>query len=118
MNEDCELKVGLLKKQLQDVWTSMLSDLSGALPFFYFLLCFFYVHLPQILDFGLARHTDDEMTGYVATRWYRAPEIMLNWMHYNMTGTHTQVDIIRLYVAHRTEFLCSELFLDLKRKKI
>lgn len=40
----------------------------------------------QILDFGLARHTDDEMTGYVATRWYRAPEIMLNWMHYNQTG--------------------------------
>uniref|UniRef100_A0A671NMD4 mitogen-activated protein kinase n=1 Tax=Sinocyclocheilus anshuiensis TaxID=1608454 RepID=A0A671NMD4_9TELE len=39
----------------------------------------------QILDFGLARLTDDEMTGYVATRWYRAPEIMLNWMHYNMT---------------------------------
>lgn len=25
------------------------------------------------------------MTGYVATRWYRAPEIMLNWMHYNQT---------------------------------
>ncbi|XP_061074859.1 mitogen-activated protein kinase 14A-like [Conger conger] len=39
----------------------------------------------KILDFGLARHTDEEMTGYVATRWYRAPEIMLNWMHYNMT---------------------------------
>uniref|UniRef100_A0A2K5Z5R0 mitogen-activated protein kinase n=1 Tax=Mandrillus leucophaeus TaxID=9568 RepID=A0A2K5Z5R0_MANLE len=28
---------------------------------------------------------DEEMTGYVATRWYRAPEIMLNWMHYNQT---------------------------------
>lgn len=40
----------------------------------------------QILDFGLARQTDDEMTGYVATRWYRAPEIMLNWMHYNQNG--------------------------------
>jgi len=26
------------------------------------------------------------MTGYVATRWYRAPEIMLNWMHYRQTG--------------------------------
>lgn len=39
----------------------------------------------KILDFGLARPTDEEMTGYVATRWYRAPEIMLNWMHYNMT---------------------------------
>ncbi|XP_072175455.1 mitogen-activated protein kinase 14B-like [Diadema setosum] len=36
----------------------------------------------RILDFGLARSSDDEMTGYVATRWYRAPEIMLNWMHY------------------------------------
>nr|CAB3263635.1 p38 kinase [Phallusia mammillata] len=39
----------------------------------------------KILDFGLARLTDDQMTGYVATRWYRAPEIMLNWMHYNQT---------------------------------
>ncbi|XP_045691078.1 mitogen-activated protein kinase 11 isoform X5 [Phyllostomus hastatus] len=28
---------------------------------------------------------EEEMTGYVATRWYRAPEIMLNWMHYNQT---------------------------------
>lgn len=46
---------------------------------------------PQILDFGLARHTDDEMTGYVATRWYRAPEIMLNWMHYNMTGMYLHI---------------------------
>lgn len=41
----------------------------------------------QILDFGLARAADHEMTGYVATRWYRAPEIMLNWMHYTQTGT-------------------------------
>merc|ERR1712002_931579 len=39
----------------------------------------------KILDFGLARYADDAMTGYVATRWYRAPEIMLNWMHYNKT---------------------------------
>lgn len=39
----------------------------------------------KILDFGLARQTEVEMTGYVATRWYRAPEIMLNWMHYTQT---------------------------------
>jgi len=39
----------------------------------------------RILDFGLARPSENEMTGYVATRWYRAPEIMLNWMHYNLT---------------------------------
>ena len=39
----------------------------------------------KILDFGLARAQEAEMTGYVATRWYRAPEIMLNWMHYSQT---------------------------------
>ncbi|XP_066479357.1 mitogen-activated protein kinase 13 [Tiliqua scincoides] len=39
----------------------------------------------KILDFGLARHADSEMTGYVVTRWYRAPEVILNWMHYNQT---------------------------------
>uniref|UniRef100_A0AAR2L3M7 mitogen-activated protein kinase n=1 Tax=Pygocentrus nattereri TaxID=42514 RepID=A0AAR2L3M7_PYGNA len=26
-----------------------------------------------------------EMTGYVVTRWYRAPEVILNWMHYTQT---------------------------------
>ena len=46
----------------------------------------FTIFLPQILDFGLARATDNEMTGYVATRYWRAPEIMLNWMHYNNQG--------------------------------
>jgi p38 MAP kinase len=45
----------------------------------------------KILDFGLARQTEAEMTGYVATRWYRAPEIMLNWMHYNLTGLSSQL---------------------------
>ncbi|XP_051495224.1 mitogen-activated protein kinase 14 isoform X3 [Apus apus] len=55
----------------------------------------------KILDFGLARHTDDEMTGYVATRWYRAPEIMLNWMHYNQTafsfiGPSLDIDQLKL----------------------
>lgn len=43
-------------------------------------------YLSQILDFGLARSTDAEMTGYVVTRWYRAPEVILNWMHYTQTG--------------------------------
>ncbi|XP_038123688.1 STKc_p38 domain-containing protein isoform X2 [Cyprinodon tularosa] len=38
-----------------------------------------------ILDFGLARQTESEMTGYVVTRWYRAPEIIFNWMHYSQT---------------------------------
>ena len=47
---------------------------------------YFFFFLFKILDFGLARMAEEEMTGYVATRWYRAPEIMLNWMHYNQTG--------------------------------
>lgn len=40
----------------------------------------------RIIDFGLARQKNHLMTGYVATRWYRAPEVMLNWMHYNDSG--------------------------------
>ena len=52
----------------------------------------------KILDFGLARQTEAEMTGYVTTRWYRAPEIMLNWMHYdlksNQMDTHFVVFLI------------------------
>lgn len=40
----------------------------------------------KIIDFGLARQADSEMTGYVVTRWYRAPEVILNWMHYTQTG--------------------------------
>ncbi|XP_034446960.1 STKc_p38 domain-containing protein isoform X1 [Hippoglossus hippoglossus] len=47
----------------------------------------------KILDFGLARQTESEMTGYVVTRWYRAPEIIFNWMHYSQTGD----EIILLY---------------------
>ncbi|XP_006759115.1 PREDICTED: mitogen-activated protein kinase 13 [Myotis davidii] len=43
------------------------------------------IHRVSILDFGLARHADAEMTGYVVTRWYRAPEVILSWMHYNQT---------------------------------
>lgn len=47
---------------------------------------YIFYFICQILDFGLARQTDSEMTGYVVTRWYRAPEVILNWMHYTQTG--------------------------------
>lgn len=40
----------------------------------------------KILDFGLARSVDQKMTGYVQTRWYRAPEVILNWTSYNQTA--------------------------------
>lgn len=37
----------------------------------------------KICDFGLARVQETQMTGYVSTRYYRAPEIMLTWRRYN-----------------------------------
>ncbi|KAI8910633.1 kinase-like domain-containing protein [Powellomyces hirtus] len=37
----------------------------------------------KICDFGLARVTESQMTGYVSTRYYRAPEIMLTWQKYD-----------------------------------
>ncbi|KAJ5702335.1 mitogen-activated protein kinase HOG1 [Penicillium malachiteum] len=36
----------------------------------------------RICDFGHARLQDHHMTGYVTTRYYRAPEVMLNWQEY------------------------------------
>lgn len=38
----------------------------------------------KICDFGLARIQDPQMTGYVSTRHYRAPEIMLSWQKYDV----------------------------------
>lgn len=41
----------------------------------------------RILDFGLARkintntNVDEQMTGYVVTRYYRAPEVLLSWFY-------------------------------------
>lgn len=37
----------------------------------------------KICDFGQARLQEARMTGYVCTRHYRAPEIMLSWQTYN-----------------------------------
>jgi p38 MAP kinase len=37
----------------------------------------------KICDFGSARTENPLMTGYVSTRYYRAPEVMLTWRSYN-----------------------------------
>lgn len=83
VNQDCELKVCTVMDYSWISWRYlsikyMIRRLfrSVVTP----LLLF------KILDFGLARSADAEMTGYVVTRWYRAPEVILNWMHYTQTG--------------------------------
>ncbi|XP_077495187.1 p38b MAP kinase isoform X1 [Amblyomma americanum] len=73
VNEDCELKVSAFSA------AAAVKRVQLPRP------CSELWKGEWILDFGLARHAEVEMTGYVATRWYRAPEIMLNWMHYNQT---------------------------------
>nr|ADC54265.1 putative p38 mitogen proteinkinase [Hydroides elegans] len=49
----------------------------------------------KILDFGRDTGALDAMPGYVATRWYRAPEVMLNWMQHNQ-----KVDIWSVGLYH------------------
>lgn len=55
----------------------------------------FFIFVLQICDFGLARSVtnmtqeagDPSLTDYVATRWYRAPEILLASPRYLMIFT-------------------------------
>ena len=41
------------------------------------------VNFCEICDFGSARPEAPQMTGYVSTRHYRAPEVMLTWQKYD-----------------------------------
>uniref|UniRef100_A0A5F8GEW6 mitogen-activated protein kinase n=1 Tax=Monodelphis domestica TaxID=13616 RepID=A0A5F8GEW6_MONDO len=59
----------------------------------------------KILDFGLARQTDSEMTGYVVTRWYRAPEVILNWMRYTQTDLDQLMEIMKVTGTPPPEFV-------------
>ena len=49
------------------------------------ILCQNGVECVKIADFGLARelHSAPPFTDYVATRWYRAPEILLKFNYYS-----------------------------------
>ncbi|XP_023558268.1 mitogen-activated protein kinase 12 isoform X3 [Octodon degus] len=59
----------------------------------------------KILDFGLARQADSEMTGYVVTRWYRAPEVILNWMRYTQTDLDQLKEIMKVTGTPPEEFV-------------
>lgn len=55
-------------------------------------MSYYFIFVLQICDFGLARSVtnmtqeagDPSLTDYVATRWYRAPEILLASPRYLM----------------------------------
>lgn len=64
----------------------------------------------KVADFGLARSVKTAepsgtetgfMTEYVATRWYRAPEIMLTFKQYTKVSfvTHISVDVNRTLIG-------------------
>jgi mitogen-activated protein kinase 7 len=65
----------------------------------------------KICDFGLARgfSMDPEenagyMTEYVATRWYRAPEIMLSFQSYTKASQYLEVPL-SAYVANSYQLM-------------
>uniref|UniRef100_A0A674P653 mitogen-activated protein kinase n=1 Tax=Takifugu rubripes TaxID=31033 RepID=A0A674P653_TAKRU len=66
----------------------------------------------KILDFGLARSADAEMTGYVVTRWYRAPEVILNWMHYTQTVDIWSVGCIMAEMIHGKTLFKGKDYMD------
>ena len=83
LNTTCDLKVVAQRPLFTHtsrctVWECLIW---GVVLIKLILLCLVSV---QICDFGLARVADPDhdhtgfLTEYVATRWYRAPEIMLN----------------------------------------
>ena len=61
----------------------------------------------KICDFGLARllHQDDVLTAYIATRWYRAPEIILGCPQYDFS-----VDLWAVGTIVAEMFLARPLF--------
>ena len=45
------------------------------------------------------------MTGYVSTRYYRAPEIMLTWQKYDVAGAKIPFDMRLDHVSWRVQWI-------------
>jgi serine/threonine protein kinase len=68
----------------------------------------------KICDFGLAREIDDEndMTDYVATRWYRAPELLMQWREYSAAVDVWSIGCIFAELLQRRPIFPGKNYLD------
>ena len=68
----------------------------------------------KICDLGLARGFDvsDNLTEYVVTRWYRAPEVILNASHYSKSIDIWSVGCIFAELFGRSPLFPGEDYLD------
>lgn len=110
VSEDCDLKVSTFKLSIL-AFVSVLKSKKKLIKCSKGMhnTCFNTCNFPQILDFGLARQTESEMTGYVVTRWYRAPEIIFNWMHYSQTGNN--ITPVILNTTFQTVYFVNKILL-------
>ena len=74
----------------------------------------------KICDFGLSRGLDYnvELTEYVVTRWYRAPEIILNANEYGKPVDIWSIGCIMAEILGRKPFLRGNDFMDQMKKII
>uniref|UniRef100_A0A5K3FH00 mitogen-activated protein kinase n=1 Tax=Mesocestoides corti TaxID=53468 RepID=A0A5K3FH00_MESCO len=62
----------------------------------------------RIIDFGLARQMTEDMSLYVVTRWYRAPEVIAQWVNYNDTVDIWSVACILVEMKTRQPLFCGQ----------
>ena len=74
----------------------------------------------KICDFGLARgfNSNPDLTEYVVTRWYRAPEIILNSSEYSKAIDIWSVGCIMAELLSRTPLFPGQDYLDQVRRII
>jgi len=73
----------------------------------------------RIADFGLARgqaSEQDDLTGYVVTRWYRAPELMLVPTTYFQAIDLWSVGCIHAEILSRSPLFAGESHVDMLRR--
>lgn len=69
----------------------------------------------KICDFGLSNLYEDknqDMTEYVATRWYKAPELLLNWKQYTTAIDIWSAGVILAELVNRSPFLPGQSHLN------